>query len=132
MPLVHDARIEKAIGDDDLAGIERRADDLAHELGTRAAEQEHLRLRAERDLARVQKDVADALARRRPTGFACEDHIAAALDQGLRKAARLERFPGSLAPFKGEEEAALHRQICTRRTGSWPVERDERLARSAS
>src|SRR5687767_1131590 len=109
VPLVHDARVEEAIGDDDLPRIERRADDLAHELRARAAEEEHLRLRAERDLAGVKKDVADALTRSGPTGFSREDHLAAALAQRLGKAARLEGLPGSLAPFKGEEEPALHR-----------------------
>ena len=57
----------------------------------------------------MQKDVADALAGRGPTRFPCEDDLAAALGQRLRKAARLKRLPGSLAPFKGKEEAALHR-----------------------
>src|SRR5688572_115838 len=130
--LVHDARIEEAIGDHDLPGIERRADHLAYELRARAAEQEHLRFRAEWDLARVQKDVTDSLAGRGPSGFTREHHIAAALGQGLREATCLKRLPGSLAPLKGQEEPAFHRYICTRRTGSWPVERDDRLARSAS
>ncbi len=109
MTLVYDGRIEEAVGDDDLPGLECRADHLSHELRTRAAEKEDLRFRAERDFSRVEDDVADALARRGAARLSSEHDCATLLGQVLGKTARLERLPGALAPFKGEEESALHR-----------------------
>jgi len=57
----------------------------------------------------VQEDVADALTGCGAARLARDDDVPTALGQRLRKAARLKRLPGSLATFKGEEEAALHR-----------------------
>ena len=51
--LVHDGRIEEAVGDDDLSRLERGVDHFANQLRARAAEEKDLRLRAQRDLTRV-------------------------------------------------------------------------------
>jgi hypothetical protein len=57
----------------------------------------------------VQQDVADPFAGSGTARLSRQDDLAAMPRQSLSKTARLERFAGALASFKGEEEAALHR-----------------------
>src|SRR5438445_1676296 len=90
---VADGRLEEPVGDDDLSRLERRVDHFANQLRARAAEEKDLRLGAQGDLARVQEDVTDALARRGAPRLSCEHDLATPLGQSIGKAARLERLP---------------------------------------
>src|SRR5712692_776771 len=129
--LIRRRRIEEAVGNDDLPRFERRTDVFADVLRARGRIQEHLRLGAECDLLRMEDDLADPLACGGPAGLAREDDLAATLDERIVEGLRLDRLARSFPALERQEDAS-HRYICTRRTGSWPVERDDRLARSAS
>src|SRR3989442_15968742 len=113
--LVRERRVEEAVGEDDLPRGERRPEDVADVLRARGGEEERLRLRTEREAARVKQHLADPLPERRAAGLARHEHVAPAAGERLREPRRLERFPQALAALEREEEPPAHRYMCTRR-----------------
>jgi hypothetical protein len=109
MTLVDDVRQQIAVRDHPVTAVERRSDDLGHELRPRRHVEEHLRRRGDVQVVAVEQDGPDRVAGRRRAGVAAGDYLPAVGPQPGHERCHLRRLPGAIHAVEGDEPAAAGR-----------------------
>ena len=109
--LVGEGRVGIAGAQDGATGLERRPDDLGHELAACGVEQERVGDRVGRGGRRGprQQDLAQALAEPCPAGFAGEVDVDATAGEMRREGRRLGRLAGAFGSLERDEPASRGR-----------------------
>ena len=113
--LIGDGRIDKPVAQDDLAALERRANDLAHMFAARGGIKQRLGFAAHR-LFRIENQRADILADGCAAGFARMHHFIAHAADMLGDGVNLRSLAAAVQP--------LDRQEKTARRGRFPAEKN--------
>jgi UDP-glucose 4-epimerase len=107
--LVGEGRVDVAVADDDLPGLEGGRDHALDELRARCGEERRLRPGAH--LEAVEQEPAYLFTERCAARLAGRDDIAPLCAERVREQVRLRGFSGPVQPFEGEE----HRRRTIRR-----------------
>ncbi len=102
--LVNGGRVQVAIAEDEVAGVEGRLDDLTDELGSARGKEEEFGFGADFTGGGVVfQEVSNGLADGSATGFAGDGYVVPEVPKAARQAVDLGGFATAFTPLKGDE-----------------------------